>query len=381
MKILFVIDTYQTNNNGTSISAQRFAAGLRQRGHEVRILTTGEPQENIYALDEVRIPFFHGLIAKHGFQFAARQTTVVAEAVAWADVVHCFMPFALESYAKRIADRLGKPATAAFHIQPENLTSSVNLGKVTWITNAVYQGFRRFIYDRFTHVHTPSQFMAGEIKKRGYSANIHVISNGINEDFVWTKLPKQQEFKGKILIMMVGRLSMEKRQDVIINAVNYSKYADKIQLIFAGKGPKYEDYVEMGKSLKNPPIFAYYTRNELINMLAQCDLYVHASDMESEAISCIEAFATGLVPVIANSELSATPQFALDGRSLFLPGSPKDLARAIDYWLDHPEERARMERRYAKTAENYRIENSIQKFEEMLYEAVAEYAPAELIPA
>jgi glycosyltransferase involved in cell wall biosynthesis len=381
MKILFVIDTYQTNNNGTSISAQRFAAELRKRGHEVRILTTGEPSENIYALDVFRIPVFQGLIEKHGFQFASREADVVAEAVQWADVVHCFMPFALESYAKRMADRLGKPATAAFHIQPENITSSVNLGKVTWLTNAVYRGFRRRIYDRFTHVHTPSQFMADEITKRGYSAKIHVISNGIQDDFVWTKRPKMPEFQGKILIMMVGRLSVEKRQDVIINAVKHSKYADRIQLIFAGKGPKYEDYVELGRSLKNPPIFGYYNRQELINTLAQCDLYVHSSDMESEAISCIEAFATGLVPIIANSELSATPQFALDGRSLFTAGSPKDLARAIDYWLDNPAERARMERQYAEAAKRYNIDHSISQFEEMLHEAVTEFEPAELMYA
>jgi glycosyltransferase involved in cell wall biosynthesis len=381
MKILFVIDTYQTNNNGTSISAQRFAAELRKRGHEVRILTTGEPSENIYALDVFRIPVFQGLIEKHGFQFASREAEVVTKAVQWADVVHCFMPFALESYAKRMADRMGKPATAAFHIQPENITSSVNLGKVTWITNAVYRGFRRRIYDRFTHVHTPSQFMADEITKRGYSAKIHVISNGIQDDFVWTKRPKSPEYQGKILIMMVGRLSVEKRQDVIINAVKHSKYADRIQLIFAGKGPKYEDYVELGRSLKNPPIFGYYNRQELINTLAQCDLYVHSSDMESEAISCIEAFATGLVPVIANSELSATPQFALDGRSLFTAGSPKDLARAIDYWLDNPAERTRMERQYAEAAKRYNIDHSISQFEEMLQEAVTEFSPAELMYA
>lgn len=381
MKILFVIDTYQTNNNGTSISAQRFATELRKRGHQVRILTTGESSEEIYGLNEVRIPFFQGLISKHGFQFAARESSVVTEAVAWADVVHCFMPFALESYAKKVADRLGKPSTAAFHIQPENITSSVNLGKVSWITNTIYQGFRHLIYDRFTHIHTPSQFMANEIIKRGYSANIHVISNGIQDDFIWTKRPKSPEYEDKILIMMVGRLSVEKRQDVIINAVKHSKYADKIQLIFAGNGPKYEDYVQLGRQLKNPPIFAYYTRNELIDTLAQCDLYVHASDMESEAISCIEAFATGLVPIIANSELSATPQFALDGRSLFSPGSPKDLARSIDYWLDHPQERARMERQYAEVAKNYRIDQSIRKFEDMLYAAVEEFRPAELMLA
>lgn len=42
MKVLLVIDTYETNNNGTSISAQRYAEELRRRGHEVKILCADE---------------------------------------------------------------------------------------------------------------------------------------------------------------------------------------------------------------------------------------------------------------------------------------------------------------------------------------------------
>ena len=172
--------------------------------------------------------------------------------------------------------------------------------------------------------------------------------------------------------MMIGRLSQEKRQDVIINAVKYSKYADRIQLVFAGKGPEYEKYVELGKDLKHQPQFIYVKRDELIKNLLDTDLYVHASDMESEAISCIEAFATGLVPVIANSHVSATPQFALDGRSLFIPGDPKDLARAIDYWLDHPGERRVMEEKYRQFGRKYSLATSVELFEEMLNEEIQE---------
>ena len=122
----------------------------------------------------------------------------------------------------------------------------------------------------------------------------------------------------------------------------------------------------------NPPQFVFLSKPELIHLLAQADLYVHASDMESEAISCIEAFATGLVPVIANSEVSATPQFALDGRSLFVPGWPKDLARAIDWWLDHPEEKTRMEHEYAEYAKRYNIHESVRQCEAMFREAIDE---------
>jgi len=378
MKILFVVDTYFSSNNGTSISAQRFAEGLRNRGHEVEILTAGEKGQGPFVVPPLYIPFFKSLMIKQGFVYAkfwGKETVnTIKRAVEWADIVHCFFPFALEVKAQRYADLIGKPNTGAFHMQPQNITSSFGVGKVEWINNFLFGEFRRHIYNNFRHIHTPTQFMADEISKRGYTAKIHVISNGINGDFVYTKREKAPEYQDKILIMMVGRLSKEKRQDVIINAVQYSKYKDKIQLIFAGNGPKHDEYVELGKTLKNPPMFVFYTHEQLIDTLAQCDLYVHASDMESEAISCIEAFATGLVPVIANSKVSATPQFALDERSLFEPGNPKDLARAIDYWLDNREERERMEKVYADSANYYSLDNSLTLFEEMLNQELEDYA-------
>ena len=381
MKILLVIDTYDTNNNGTSISAQRFAAVLREHGNEVRILTTGEPAPDKFVLKEFKVPLFNDLIHSHGFQFAQVDLDIIREAVAWADIVHCMMPFALETATKLIADQMHKPSTAAFHIQPENMTSSIGLGKAERINDSFYQVFNWTLYSRFTHIHTPSQFMADELVKHGYKAKIHVISNGIDPDFIAAGQRKlsdrgncltSRSDSGHITITMVGRLSGEKRQDVIINAVPFSKYADRIQLVFAGKGPKYDEYVEMGKQLPNPPQFVFLSKHELIDLLLRTDLYVHASDMESEAISCIEAFATGLVPVIANSEDSATPQFALDGRSLFAPGRPKDLARAIDWWLDHPEEKERMEHEYAEAAKKYDIDTSVRLCEQMFREAIEE---------
>lgn len=381
MKILLVIDTYDTNNNGTSISAQRFAAVLREHGNEVRILTTGEPAPDKFVLKEFKVPLFNDLIHSHGFQFAQVDLDIIREAVEWADIVHCMMPFALETATKLIADQMHKPSTAAFHIQPENMTSSIGLGKAEWLNDRFYYTFRFLLYQHFNHIHVPSQFMANELIKRGYKAKIHVISNGIDPDFITAGQRKLSNSDGGhtslsdgslITIVMVGRLSGEKRQDVIINAVPFSKYADRIQLVFAGKGPKYDEYVELGKQLKNPPQFVFLSKPELIDLLLHTDLYVHASDMESEAISCIEAFATGLVPVIANSEDSATPQFALDGRSLFAPGRPKDLARAIDWWFDHPDEKAKMEREYAEAAKNYDIDTSVRLCEQMFREAIEE---------
>jgi glycosyltransferase involved in cell wall biosynthesis len=384
MKILFVIDSFYTTNNGTSISAQRFAGELRKRGHEVKVLCWDTPEyiennltDGDFTTKKFHIPVFQPLCDKHDFSFAYNNKNIVHDACDWADIVHVFVPFGIEMEAINYCHEIGKPVTAAFHIQPENMTSSVSMGKVEWFNEMFYRSFRRNIYNRVRHVHVPSLFMGRMIADRGYTAKIHVISNGIQDAFMEAGEKKAESRKSKVesqkqvfKIMMIGRLSQEKRQDVIINAVKYSKYADRIQLVFAGRGPEYDKYVELGKELKHQPQFIYVGRDELIEELLTTDLYVHASDMESEAISCIEAFATGLVPVIANSSVSATPQFALDGRSLFMPGDPKDLARAIDYWLDHPEERRHMEEQYRLAGRKYSLAASVTAFEEMLNEEI-----------
>ena len=145
MKILFVIDTYYTNNNGTSISAQRYAKELRKRGHEVRILAaneSGETDVNLFSVRYFHMPIFQPLINKHNFNFAkfyGKETLkTIHKAVEWADIVHCFLPFRLEIVAQRYAMQIGKPCTGAYHMQPESITANIGLHKVTWITNMLY---------------------------------------------------------------------------------------------------------------------------------------------------------------------------------------------------------------------------------------------------
>ena len=78
------------------------------------------------------------------------------------------------------------------------------------------------------------------------------------------------------------------------------------------------------------------------------------------------------MPVIADSPRSATPQFALDERSLFPAGDSDALAQRIDWWIEHPEERKDMELRYAEHAKQYALEKSIEQTEEMFRMAIEE---------
>ena len=351
MKILIVIDQYDGANNGTTISARRFVKYLRKNGNTVKVLSTGEKEVDKYVLKEVKlIPIAKQIIKSQGMTFAKADKEILEKAIKEADIVHFYMPFKLSIEGMKIAQKLNKPMTAAFHVQPENITSTLKLGRNEPINNKIYELFRDKFYNNFTHIHCPSKFIAKQLKEHGYTAKLHVISNGIEKDFKYNKMEKPEEYKDKIIITMVGRLSEEKRQDLLIEAVKKSKYSEKIQLIFAGKGPKKRGYVKLGKELKNEPIFEFYKKENLKEVLSYTDIYVHTADAEIEAISCIEAFATGLVPIIANSNKSATTQFAIDERSLFEAGNSNDLANKIDYWLDNEQERKNMEKIYAESS-------------------------------
>ena len=110
-------------------------------------------------------------------------------------------------------------------------------------------------------------------------------------------------------------------------------------------------------------------RDGLRELSSGADLYIHCATVEVEGLSALEALEQGVVPIIAEGELTATGQFALDGRSLFPSGDSKVLASKIDYWLDNPEERRRMGRLYAESTRRYDISSSIDSLRRMFREA------------
>ena len=373
MKILIVIDQYDNLSNGTTISAKRFVDGLRKAGNEVQVLSTGKDDENKFALKTYKFPkIIDKYFKANEMVFAKPDEDVMRNVFKDQDVIHFYMPFALARKGVKIAEEMHIPHTTAFHVQPENITYAVGLGTNHRINDKIYTYFRSY-FNKFRHIHCPSNFIAKQLEDHGYTAKLHVISNGVDEEFKFDRKEKPEELKNKIVITMVGRYSPEKRQDVLIEAVKKSKYADKIQLILAGKGQCYEEYKKLSKDLKNEPIMQFLPKEELIKVLSYTDIYVHSADAEIEAISCLEAVACGNVPIISNSDESATVQFALNEESLFEHGNSEDLAKKIDYFIDNPEHLEEMRKKYAEFANKFRIENSIKLMEKMFEEEIGDY--------
>jgi glycosyltransferase involved in cell wall biosynthesis len=371
MVITLVIDQYGVNENGTSMTAQCLANVLSSHGHRVKILGgVCKGKGEFYQTGVNRMPVLYRLCVSQGMLLGRVDRKVVAAACAEADVVHFFMPFALSAYTKKYCDKQKVPTTAAFHVQPENISSTLHLGKAQWVNDLIYSRFRKF-YDQFAHVHCPSRMIASQLLAHGYTAKLHVISNGISATFRPMNVKKPPTLQDKFVLLMVGRLSAEKRQDLIIRAVKKSKYSDRIQIILAGKGPCFAYLKKLSRGLKNEPLFAFYPQEKLVEVENYADLYVHASDAETEAIGCMEAFACGAVPVISDSSLAATGQFALTKKNLFKAGDADSLRERIDYWLEHPAEKAALSKRYIAYAERFRVERCAARLEQVLLQEAA----------
>ncbi|WP_030435855.1 glycosyltransferase [Actinoplanes subtropicus] len=376
MIVTLVIDTFGVHNNGTTVSAERFATALVARGHTVRVVACGNPEAGgpesnleMHWVPELVVPIASRFAHRQSTLFAKPVREVLTKAIQDADVVHIYQPWALGRAAERTARQLGVPAIAAFHIQPENITYNVGLGWFRPAAHFVYLLMRVLFYRRFADIHCPSTFIAAQLRQHGYRARLHVVSNGVDENFrpLSGERPPGRPFR----ILMAGRLSPEKRQDVLIRAVRRSRHAADIELHIAGRGPAEKRLRRLGARLPNPPTFGSYDRDQLIGLIHDCDLYVHASDIEIEGMACLEAFSCGLVPVISDSRRSATSQFALEPRNLFHAGDPSSLAARIDEWIDDPAGLASASETYARYGRLYAVDRSAKAIERVYQRAGA----------
>ncbi len=377
MKIVLVMDQHYTSEAKArstklipTLWATRYVEGLKRRGHEVTVIAPGEPDEGKVCVPEVKWPFFvKPIIEQQDAIFGVCDEKTVRAAFKGADIVHLEMPFKLCVNARKLADEMGIPCIASFHCQPENIAYNSGMKYLPLLPDILYRWMRRRIFDHVSHVHCPTEFIASELKKHRFKAKMDVVSNGTDAVFRVMDVEKPPEWKDKFVIIMVGRLNPEKRQDLIIKAVMRSKYADRIQLVLPGRGHRAKAYERLGRKLKNRPIFGFFGKEKLAELLNQCDLYVHAAEVEIEAVACVEAFSCGLVPVIADAPKSATRFFALDERCLFKKGSSKDLCSKIEYMIEHPEEKAKLRELYLEKAEEYRIPRIVEQMERV-YETV-----------
>ena len=398
LKLLFVINNLYTRGNGLSASARRTITLLRERGHDVRVLSSGTAEQaqacNFttpeFTLPAMRFPLADAIISAQGYAFAKPKRKVIKQAVAWADVVHLEEPFGLQARTAHAAKRAGKPVLATYHIHPENITATIHLDGVWPLNVLLLASWRRRIYALAQVVQCPSDSVHQRLQRWGLEDKLVTISNGVglapSKPAAGTKTeccapdgrqvetkqtPGEAQPEGEQIyrLLVVGRFSREKDQATILKAMRHSRYASQIQLVFAGRGPTEKSLRRAASRLvhdgvlKHAPSFNFFDAAGLDAQAEQADLYIHAAFIEVEGLSCLEVLRHGVVPVIAHSPLTATSQFALDAHSRFKARDPKALARSIDYWLSDNDRRQTEAQKYLNIGAHYDINDCVSRLE------------------
>ena len=379
MRILIVSNNVYMRGNGVCTAVVALVRRLQAQGIEARVMACENPdpkgKQPDYPLKHFRFPFFEPLIQSSGFRYATYSKRVATEAIEWADVVHLCEGFPLEAKVARLARKRGKPCVGTFHLFTENITANLGMRKAHLLNHLLTTWWRKAVYDHCTHVHCPTEVVRQHLLSCGFQSELRVITNGM--DIPQQIEPSPVSLGHPIMVICIGRFAHEKSQDTLLEAMRYSRYAHRIQLYFAGKGPQQKRYEQMADRLvaegiiSHRPIFGFYSAPELKELTRQAYLYIHCAWVEVEGLSCAEAIMQGVVPVIAEGRLTATSQFALDERSLFPESDACALAERIDWWIEHPEERTVMGKRYAESVKRYDAKEATKQMIKMYQDSIA----------
>jgi len=390
MKILIVINNLHMTGNGMAASARRTIKYLKEAGHEVRVLAGPNPDpqgpQPEFLLKEYIFPLAQHMVEAQGYHYAASDKKVITQAVQWADIVHLEEPFTLEYKTIKIAEAMGKPLTATYHIHPENVTCHWGpLSHWKGLNDFLLQMAKKYIYNHCSAVQCPTENVMDRMRRYHIDTHLEVISNGVIPDDSIRPREMPADYldpQRPLKVIYIGRLSGEKDQMTFLESMRYSQYAQRIQLHFAGIGDKEKAIKRKARQLyeegvlKYPPLFTFENRDGLRRLAAEADLAVHCATIEVEGLSIMEALQQGVVPVIAEGPYSGTSQFALDRRSIFPERNPEALANRIDYWLSHPKERWETGRQYVQAMNAYDIRQSVAHLTTLFERAVAQQTPS-----
>ena len=383
MNITIVCDVLGEENNGTTITAMNLIRSMKSRGHQVSVVCSDEEKRGLpgyYIVPTINFGPLNGYVAKNGVKLAKADRNVLMKAMQDADIVHIMLPYSLGVGAAKLAKELMIPYTAGCHALAENLTTHFFLHHFNMANQLTYQIYYRLLYQGCSCVHYVSPMMCELFESNTVPMPHCIISNGVGSAFYPQAVDKPEAYRDRFVILYTGRYSREKSHKVLMDGVNRSKYRDQIQLVFAGSGPLEKQLKEYAKRhLPIQPVYGFFSREEMTQLINYADLYVHPARYEAEGIACLEAMACGKTILSSDSPKSATSFFALSPDHLFRMNDAEDLASKIDYWLEHPEERAKSGEEYAIFAQKFDSETCMDHMEKMFYAAMQQQQQSDLL--
>ena len=376
LKILIGCDTFAPDINGAARFAERLAAGLVQRGHDVHVVAPnckyrradpaieiieGEPM-TLHRLPSVRwaphdwLRFVWPWRSKH---YARKVIDHVKP-----DVVHIQSHIVIGRGLSRIAHQRGIPVIATNHVMAENILDHTTFPK--FVDDAVLKlawADAKRTFELTRAITTPTRRAADFLERTVDVSGVIPVSCGIDR----TQYAPVVGPREKNRMVFVGRLTAEKQVEVILEAMTKLDPALDVSFDIVGGGDQRKSLERLTGELGLSDRVTFHGRttdDELRGLLSRASLFVIASIAELQSIATMEAMASAL-PVVA-ADAVALPHLVQDGENgyLFEPGNADELAaRLTDVFTADPEEYERMQQASLEGVIVHDINRTLDTFE------------------
>lgn len=335
MKIAMFVDSFHPTVDGAVVAMEIAAGGLERRGHEVIVLAprvnplpaTTRPVHYLPSIEFKSYPGYRIVISPSDMLEHLRRERV--------DLIHSHGLASMAILSLTAAKALKLPHVLTFHTMANeamNYYSPLKINpqimqKMVWI-------YLRNLLKRPEVVIAPSAPIKEELEANAVKMrSCEVVPTGVDckrfspEKYNRAFLEKYG-LAGRRVVLHVGRLSPEKRFDIVLKAIaELSTKEPELRLLVVGKGPSADEYKRMAGSLgiKDKVVFAgFLPDDELPVAYASCQTLVIASTFETQGLVVLESLASG-TPV-AGIRYRAIPEFVHEGKNgcLFDPNACAD---------------------------------------------------------
>lgn len=298
MRISLVTDTWLPEVNGVTTVLAAMRHGLRERGHEVQVIAprypTAADESQVTRVPSVEFPGY--AMSRLGLPWPG-QVPRALDAFG-PDVVHVITEGIVGSAGRRYAVRHDIPLVTSFHTDFPRYAARY-LGD--WAVAPVRR-YIRWFHGAAAFTQTPSETTRDELQALGLPRAV-VWGRGVDTRRFYpgrrSDLRRHEMgASGKVLVLHVSRLAVEKDVDTLITAMQlaHEMLGERAVFVTAGDGPRAQD---VRSSLPFARHLGFLDRDVLADLYADADVFLFPSPTETCGLVLLEAMAAG-VPVVAS---------------------------------------------------------------------------------
>lgn len=324
MKVAMFADSFHPTVDGAVVAMDIASAGLEKRGHEVIVVapdvsprpTVPRRVHYLPATEFRGYPGYRVAIAPSDMLEFLRGEKV--------DVIHCHGIASMAILSLTAARALKIPHVLTYHTLAHEAMRHYSplmmredfMDTLVWI-------YLRNLLKRPEVVIAPSNPIRDELlENRVAMKACEVVPTGVDctkftPDRYDRKFLEKHGLLGKRVLLHVGRLSTEKRFDIVLKALAKLAPADPdLRLLVVGTGPAEGHYKKMTADLgiSELVIFTGFLPDaDLATAYASSEVLVIASTFETQGLVVLEALASGTPVVGIRSR--AIPEFVKEGKN------------------------------------------------------------------